>query len=133
MGVYVDLPAVKDLLFTHYKLRVGGRRIDFSEMYRDLRKGANNTGSVVLSQVVMDDSFAGSVEFKIEFTSATAFTAYFKPDGQTLFVSIGSGVVGSTFTATYNSENLFSILSTYWSGTAVAGDTILWRTESIIS
>lgn len=135
MATYTTLNAVKKQLLTAYHLHQGGRRIDFSESYVNLAVGANNSGGVSLSRVDYADSHFGIAEYQVAFTDTTSFTAIIIPDPNRTQVSLGSGTRFNTFTAVnpWTSDNMFTISPSYWSGSAVAGDLITWRSNSVIS
>lgn len=138
MATYSTLAKVKSILRTWTNIQGGGARIDFSEAYVDLRPGANNSTQVTpifLELVDFDDSWYGIAEFRIEFTSSTAFTAYIKPDGNSVEYPIGSGDTSALFTAVnpIDSNTIFTLAASYWSGTAAVGDEILWRSLAMFS
>jgi len=139
MGVYATLDDVKDVLLSGANLKSGGQSIDFSEAFRDLRPGSNNTGTIALSRVDFDDSYYGVADFGITFTSSTQFDVVMNPEGNRVAIPVGSGDVASVFTAMNNMVTppvvMFVIQPSYWSGTAqtTAPDTIIFRSTSSIS
>lgn len=137
MGVYATLTNVKEILLSTPNLRSGGKKVDFSEAYRDLRSDPNNVGSIQLNRVDFDDGYFGSAKFLITFTSASAFDAIINPEGNVSAVSLGSGDTSSLFTATNPmitpSTTVYTIDPSYWGGVASVGDKVVFLSTSAIS
>lgn len=137
MGIYALLSDVKEILLSTPGLKAGGKRVDFSEDFRDMRPNPNNGGDVALSRVDFDDSYFGVANFKIAFTSSIAFDATMEPEGNKVEVKIGSGDVNTVFTATNPMltpvANVYVIDPSYWTGTAQAADSVIFRSTSSIS
>lgn len=137
MPLYTTRNKVKDLLLSRYKIRAGGTRIDFSESYRSLAPGSRNQGSISLSQVDFNDSWAGISKFLVTFSDATNFTVTYAAEGNEATIDLGAGTVGGSFTATNTlvtpNETIFTIDPSYWSGTAQAGDVINFTSLAIMS
>lgn len=139
MGLYATLDDVKMVLLSGVGLRSGGRGVDFSESFRDLRSGPNNTGNVDLSRVDFDDSYFGVANFALTFTSSTTFDAAAQAEGNDGWVSIGSGDTGNVFTALNPMltppATMFVLQPGYWTGSAqtTSPDVVSFRSTSAIS
>jgi hypothetical protein len=110
LRVYCSLEDVKRLLRS---LSNKESKIRFSEAYRSLQPDPNNTGDIALSGVNFVDTFAEHETYNFTYTDSTSFSVVGDVVG-----NVGSGNRFDTFTAT----DKFSVPSTNWSGSAVAGD-----------
>lgn len=134
---YATLASVKDLLKTRWRLRQGSAPLQFSESYSDLKRYNGNTGSINLTRVDNDNSFAGDCRFKAIFGDDTTTATLYMSQGQNEIdqLEIGSGSRFSTITGTnpFTGDTILTIAPSYWVGGAVSGDYIQWKTSSLIS
>ena len=108
--IYCSLEDVKRLLRS-----VANResKIRFSEAYRELRANGDNLGTIALSGVTFEDSFAEHETYSFTFTDSTSFDVSGDVVGD-----LGSGNRFETFEA----SGKFSVPAANWSGSALTGD-----------
>jgi hypothetical protein len=142
MGAYADLTNVKALLLAREGFNQGGRRIDFSETYRNLRTNPNSPSYVAdsatairLRRIQFEDTYAGYVNYELKFTDSTTFGAWMVPVPNEAKTPIGTWTILAPFTAVNpdDSRDLFLLSVADWSGTAQSDDEINWKSQSVIS
>lgn len=143
MATYALLSEVKGILRSWGHLHTGGRRIDFSEVYVNLRADDNNSTPTLpsvrirLTRVDFVDSWEGVVLFDIEFTDPTTFDVSMIPAPNETEVPLASGGTGALYTALNpfitTPTTIFTINPTYWVGVAAAGDQIGFESKAIFS
>lgn len=119
--LYCSLNDVKRILRSRLNRE---SRIRFSSAYRELKSDSSNSGTIQLSGVNFEDSFAEHETYTFEFSDTTSFDVEGDVVGE-----IGSGTVISEFTAT----DRFSVPASNWSGNAIAGDKVYITSASDMS
>jgi len=121
LRVYCSLSDVKRLLRS-----VSNResKIRFSEAYRNLQADNSNNGTIALSGVIFNDSFADHENYTFTFTDSTSFDVI-----GDLVGNIGSGNKLDSFEA----EERFIVPSANWSGEALPGDKYYITSASDVS
>lgn len=105
-------------------------RIRFSESFNVLKKSVDNTGSVELTNIYISNEYSDVAHYKLVFSDTTTFTMY-RIDAEKLQdINLGSGFKQVTF---ISSNSDFTVNSGFWVGTALAGDTIEFHTDSHVS
>jgi len=99
-------------------------RIRFTDAYKDLKAKSDNTGTIFLSGVNFESSFADHETFTFTFTDSTSFDVIGDVAGD-----IGSGTIQSTFTAT----DKFTVPTSKWTGLADTDDEYYITSNSDIS
>jgi hypothetical protein len=124
---YADSEDVKRLLRI---LDVSGNnqyKVRFSESHTVPEAYSTNTGSGVLKDVDIANSYAGSEIWHVDFSSSESFVLY---RGEDTSINDGTGNIAADFESI---SGIISILSDAWHGTPASGDKFKFRTDSNIS
>jgi len=119
--IYCSLTDVKRLLRS---VITKESKVRFSEAYRDLKMDSRNTGSIVLGSVSFNDAFASHETYAFEFTDSTSYIVTGDVVGR-----LGTGAMTETFTL----DEMFSVASSDWEGSANTGDKCYITAASDIS
>lgn len=114
---YCDLTNVKRLL------RTANRKINTSEAYKDLGYNSDNVGTIILTAVTIEESYADHERFTATFSDSTSFVVSGEESGY-----LGTGSIGSLFSC-----SRFSIDSTSWTGTPGSNDVVYFVSDSDVS
>jgi hypothetical protein len=105
-------------------------KISFSDRYKNLRQGKNNTGDVRLKELSISQDYSGEERFVLTFTSATDFQLEVGEERDLTKRVIGTGDVTTDFVS---DDEVIRINSADWTGTAAVDDTIEFQTASHMS
>lgn len=106
-------------------------RIRFSESFNILRKYSDNTGTIELSNISINQYYSDVANHKIIFQSdSTTFKMYRIDTEKQTDVLIGSGIKQADFTT---DDGYFNIEASKWSGWSFPGDVIEFMTDSHLS
>lgn len=106
------------------------KRIRFSDAYKNLMPAKTNTGDVKLAAVCLGSRYCGIERFTVTFSSPTDFQIAVTEIRTKENRIVGTGSVSADFEA---ADGSLLILSSDWSGTAVADDVIEFETTSHVS
>jgi len=122
---YCSYENMKRILNTGYT----SGKIRFSDAFKNLRK-ANDEQDVDLTTVTIGPSYYGQEDFAITFLDATNFKVEVGEGHQLAMRLIGTGDISTDFVA---DDYSVRIKASDWSGVPVAGDQILFTTDSHMS
>jgi len=103
--------------------------IRFSDSYRNLRKG-DESQDVYLKAISVNPNYSGTQPYIITFLNATDFKLEVNDETSYAKKYLGQGSISADFIA---EDNSIKIYSSDWSGVPVAGNTVLFDTDSHMS